>query len=164
MRRRTRWSVKWAPAGIVFVSLVLGCGRKAAGPFPDSGAVEGWAKTGETRTFDASNLWQYIDGDAEHYVKAGVVTTSTADYKFRTGLEAVVDVHTMSSAAGARTIFEGDPQADSKTAQLGDAARQYGQSVIFRKNQYLVRIVAYEAAPDEAAALQSLAKGVEARL
>jgi predicted small lipoprotein YifL len=141
-----------------------GCGRKAANAFPETGTVAGWTKTGETRTFDAANLWQYIDGDAEHYVKAGVVTTSTADYRYRSGLEAVVDVHTMSNAAGARTIFEADPQAGSRTAQLGDAARVYGQSVIFRKGPYLVRIVAYESAPNEAEALQALAKGVEARL
>jgi hypothetical protein len=138
------------------------CGKKQANPFPDTGAVTGWTKTGETRTFNAANLWQYIDGDAEHYVRAGVLSTSTADYKYQGGLEAVVDVHTMSNAVGAQLLFEGDPQAGSRTAQLGDAARVYEQSVIFRKGQHLVRIVAYE--PGAADALVALARGVEARL
>jgi hypothetical protein len=154
---------------VIALSLViglssLGCKKKMVDPYPASGSVAGWEKTGETRTFEAANLWQYIDGGAEQYVKAGVVTTSTADYKFQEKLEAVVDVYTMRDPEGARTVFEADPPADSKTAQLGDAARVFGQSVIFRKGHSLVRIVAYESAPGEGEALLALARGVEARL
>jgi hypothetical protein len=48
--------------------------------------------------------------------------------------------------------------------QLGDAAVAYEQSVTFRKGPYLVRIVAYQAAPDGPQALLALAHGVEAKL
>ena len=79
-----------------------GCKRKTAltsGPFQASNEVSGWAKTGETRSFDAANLWRYIDGDAEKYLKAGVESVSTADYKYQNKVEAVVDVYTMTSAS-----------------------------------------------------------------
>jgi hypothetical protein len=92
-------------------------------------------------------LWQYIDGDAEQYISAGVVSTSTSDYKYQGQLEATVDVHTMGDAAGARKILETGTK-DAKPVQLGDAGMQYAQSVIFRKGPYLVRIVAYESTPD----------------
>ena len=75
-------------------------------PFPASGEVTGWQKTDETRVFAAKDLWQYIDGDAEQYIQAGVVSTSTSDYKYQAQMEAVVDVHTMRDAAGAGKIME----------------------------------------------------------
>jgi hypothetical protein len=140
-----------------------GCKKHQSDPFPASGAVAGWDKTSDTRTYAAKDLWQYIDGDAEQYVSAGVVTTSTSDYKYQNQLEATVDVNTMGNAAGARKILE-TGTSDAKPVQLGDAGVAYAQSVIFRKGPYLVRIVAYESTPGTPQALLALAHGVEAKL
>jgi hypothetical protein len=137
---------------------------KTVQPFPASSTVAGWEKTDETRTFNAANLWQYIDGDSEQYVKAGVVSTATSAYKYQGKLEATLDVYTMTNTDGAKTIFEMDPLANSKAAQIGDAAHVYGQSVIFRKGEYLVRIVAYQSGPETQDALVALAHGVETRI
>ena len=161
-------SKKWICAAMAIALLVsvdcTGCKKKASNPFPASDAVSGWQKTSDTRVFAAKDLWQYIDGDAEQYIAAGVVSTTTSDYKFRDQLEAVVDVHTMGDAAGARKILEKGQTPDAKTVQLGDAGVAYTQSVIFRKGPYLVRIVAYESTPDAPQALLALAHGVEAKL
>lgn len=142
----------------------VGCRKKILDPFPPSGSVAGWEKGDKTQTFDAANLWQYIDGGAEQYISAGVVSTSTSDYKFQGSLEAVTDIYTMKTAAGAKTILDADPPMDSKPVQLGDAGRLYGQSVLFRKGPYLVRITAYNPTPNVANALTALAHGVESRL
>jgi hypothetical protein len=142
----------------------IGCKKKSADPFPKSGAVAGWEKTGETRTFAAKDLWQYIDGDAEQYTAAGVVSTSTSDYKYQSQLEATVDVYTMGDAGGARKILENGQTKDAKIVQLGDAGITYAQSIIFRKGPSLVRIVAYESTPDAPQALLALAQAVEAKL
>jgi polyferredoxin len=133
-------------------------------PFPPSGTVAGWQKTGDTRTFAAKDLYEYIDGDAEQYISAGVVTTSTADYKYKGQLEATADVYTMGDAAGARKILEKGQTKEAKTVQLGDAGIAYAQSVIFRKGPYLVRIVAFDSTPETPQALLALARSIEARL
>ena len=140
------------------------CKKKSVDPFPVSGAVAGWEKTGNTRTFAAKDLWQYIDGDAEQYISAGVVSTSTSDYKYQEKLEAVVDVYTMGNQAGAQKILAKGQSGDAKQVQLGDAGVAYEQSVSFRKGPYLVRILAYESTPESAQALLALAHGVEAKL
>jgi hypothetical protein len=152
-------------AAILFAVTAFGagCKKKAAEPFPKSGAIAGWEKTSETRVFAAKDLYQYIDGDAEQYISAGVVSTSTSDYKYQGQLEATVDVHIMSSAEGARKILETGTK-DAKPIQLGDAGVAYAQSIIFRKGTSLVRIVAYESTPDTPQALLALARGVEAKL
>lgn len=140
-----------------------GC-KKAVNPFPASNAADGWTKTGDTRTFKAADLWQYIDGDAERYVSAGVVTTSTADYKYNGNTEATVDVYTMSAEAGATKVFDSDPAQDAKPASLGDASRIFGQSLIFRKGPYLVRVVAFSAAPGLDQNLLTLGHAIEGKL
>ena len=164
MRNYSYW--KWAVAAMVIVVAVggTGCKKKASDPFPASDAVAGWQKPSETRSFAANDLWQYIDGDAEQYISAGVVTTSTSDYKYQGQLEATVDVHTMKDAAGAKKILETGVTNDAKKIALGDECIQYAQSVIFLKGNSLVRIVAYESTPETPQALLALARGMEAKL
>ncbi len=159
-------NITQAAVAITMVVLVAGtgCRKTKQDHFPASGAVAGWQKTDETRVFAAKDLWQYIDGDAEHFVQAGVVSTSTADYSYNGRLEAVVDVHTMGGSVGAREILETGLTRNGQKVQLGDEGVQYAQSVSFRKGNYVVRIVAYEATPDAPQALMALARGVEARL
>ena len=163
-KMRIRFAAVTALLSLVVLAGV-GCRKKIVDPFPASGAVAGWEKGAKTQSYDAVNLYEYIDGGAEQYISAGVVGVSTSDYKFQGSLEATVDVYTMKSADGAKTIFEADPPtADSKIVPLGDAARLYGQSVVFRKGPTLVRITAFEAAPGEGDALLALAHGIEGKV
>src|SRR5437868_1863279 len=126
------------------ISLLTGgaltaCKKKNANPFPQSGTVAGWEKSSETRTFAPTDLWQYIDGDSEQFIQAGVVSTATSDYKFQGQLEAVVDVYTMGGPDGAQTILERGQTKEAQTVRVGDQGLQYAQSVSFRKGPYLVR-------------------------
>ncbi|HEY1471164.1 MAG TPA: DUF6599 family protein [Candidatus Acidoferrum sp.] len=157
------------PAALAFALLAsFGCGNKpaaaSANPFPESNPAQGWTRTDDIRTFPAAELWKYIDGDAEKYLKAGVESTSTSDYKFHENFEAVVDIFTMSTPAGAKTIFDSEPSLGASTPQLGDAARLYEQSLVFRQGKYLVRIVAYQSSPLLAQGLLDLGKRIDERL
>jgi hypothetical protein len=143
---------------------VSGCKKKSMNPFPASNAATGWEKTSDTRNFAPKDLWQYIDGDSEQYIQAGVVSTSTSDYKYQGQLEAVVDVYTMGGPDGAQTILERGQTKDAQIVNLGDEGLQYAQSVSFRKGSYLVRIVAYESSASTPQALLALAHSVEKNL
>lgn len=164
VKYRNIWDNVIVPVAMIVLVLGSGCKKNAHDPFPASGAIAGWQKTDATRVFEAKDLWQYIDGDAEHFIQAGVVSTSTADYIYNGNLEAVVDVHTMGAPEGARKVLETGLSHDAKMIQLGDEGVQYAQSVSFRKGNYVVRIVAYESTSDAPQALMALARGVEARL
>lgn len=151
------------------VALLLGasCKRQPGGEqsfSPATNQVAGWAKIGDTRTFDAADLWRYIDGEAERYLQAGVKRVSTSDYKLQNKVDAVVDIYTMGNAEGAEKIFKSEPAVDVKPIQLGDDARLSNQSLVFRKGAYLVRIVAYEESAETEQALLDLGRGIELRL
>ena len=161
---RKSWTSIAISVAIISLLICSGCKKKTIDPFPASGTISGWQKTGQTRVFEAKDLWQYIDGDSEQYVQAGVVSTTTSDYSYQSRLEAVVDVHTMGNAAGAQKILEAGQSKDAQTVQIGDAGIAYAQSVAFRKGPYMVRIVAYQSQADGLQALMALAHGVEAKL
>lgn len=141
-----------------------GCRKTSGNPFPATGEIAGWQKTGDTRVFEAKDLWQYIDGDSEQYIQAGVVSTSTADYSYQSRLEAVVDVYTMGTPEGARRILAGAQAGDARPVPIGDGGMAYAQSITFHKGAYLVRIVAYQSYADGPQALMALAHGVESKL
>jgi len=154
---------------ILGVALLLGasCQRQPGSQrsfFPASNEVAGWAKTGDIRTFEAADLWKYIDGEAERYLKAGVQRASTVDYKFRNKVDAVVDIYTMKNVESAEKIFNSEPAVDVKPIPLGDSARLSSQSLVFRKGASLVRIIAYEESAETQQALLQLGQGIELRL
>ena len=47
---------------------------------------------------------------------------------------------------------------------LGDDARLYGQSLVFRKGRYLTRIVAYDESPEVQPAILALGRAVAEHL
>jgi polyferredoxin len=140
--------------------------RVAAGVswLPESGDAADWAKTSATRTFESDDLWKYVDGDAERYLRAGVRRTLTASYKYAGTVEAVADIHLMESARAAAAIFESEPSAGSRSIALGDAGRSYGQSLTFHRGRFFVRLVAYQQGPQTEQGLMKLAGGIDARL
>ncbi|MGA3017288.1 MAG: DUF6599 family protein [Bryobacteraceae bacterium] len=141
--------------------------RPAAKPlswFPESGDAPGWTKVGETRLFEAADLWKYVDGDAERYLRAGVRRTLTASYRYGDTVEAVADIHLMETPQGAASIFESESSAGSRPVALGDAGRSYGQSLTFHRGAFFVRLVAYQDTPQTEQALVGLGQGVEGRL
>jgi hypothetical protein len=153
---------------IAVMGLVSGCATKprADSPalFPASAEISAWTRTGEPRVFQAADLWQYNDGDAERYRQAGVQQTLTANYRYADSFDALAEIHVMATPDGAKKIMESEPALGSQPVALGDSGRLYGASLIFRKGPCLVRLVAYRETPEVGKALMELARGIEKKL
>jgi hypothetical protein len=120
----------------------------------------GWTATGESRTFRADNLWEYINGDAERYVEAGVRSVRTVEFKYRGRLDAVVDIYLMSDPQGARRIFDSESVAETDAVQIGEEARIHDTEIVFRIESHFVRISAYEATTETREALLALGRAL----
>ncbi len=145
---------------VAFLLLAVACSRPAQPILPQQ--VSAWAKQGETRTYTADNLYEYIDGDAEKYIQAGLKVTLTADYRYQGKFDAVADVFVMKDPDGARKVFESQPAVGARALELGDAARLYSGSVTFRQGAYFVRLVAYDSRAGDA--LADLGRAIETKL
>jgi ferredoxin len=144
--------------------ILLGRASKPMSWLPESGDAPGWTKRGETRLFEAADLWKYVDGDAERYLRAGVRRTLTANYRYGDTVEAVADIHLMDAPSGAASIFASEPSAGSRPVAIGDAGRSYGQSLTFSRGRFFVRLVAYQDTPQTERALVGLAQAIARRL
>jgi hypothetical protein len=171
LRRHFSWRGKLAATFgpiILTLSLSLACGSKSsskpAAYFPESNKVPGWSRSSETRTFPADRLWEYIDGDADKYVQAGVQQTLTTDYRYGDKIEAVADVYVMATADGATKVFESQAATGSRPVPLGDVGRLYKGSLTLRQGRYFVRLVAYEDTPEVPQALVALGRAIAGKL
>ena len=164
MLNSRNWKAATAILAIVSSLSALGCKRTNADPFPASGAVAGWEKSGATRTFAAKDLSEHIEDGAGDFIEAGVVTASTSDYKYQGQLDATVEVFTMSDEAGAGEVFANDAAKSAQLVALGDAGTANARSATFRKGTNVVRIIAHQSTPGTQAALLALAHGVDAKL
>lgn len=153
------------PIAIVLAGLLAGCGfRPPADPFPSSNSVPEWVKSSSTRTFEASHLYEYIDGDADKYVQAGVVKTLTSDYRWKNQVDATVDVYIMGNAAGAQNIYDSESAVGSQPIAVGDAGRYAAGNLTFRQGPCFVRIVVFDKSPGVDQALAGLARALSGKL
>ncbi len=141
---------KFAPASAVYL--------------PETGQADGWSKSGATRIFPADRLYEYIDGDADRFVKAGLERAFTSDYRYRDRIDAVADVFVMHGSPAAAQVFESQPAHGSEPAQVGDAARLYPGTLMFRKGRVFVRVVAYNEGLDVPGALLQLGRAIADRV
>jgi hypothetical protein len=167
--RRSPYVKTFALSLILALSgLLVACRSKASSVgvdfFPANNAVPGWVKSSDTRTFEASHLWEYIDGDADKYLQAGVVKTLTSDYRFNGKTDATVVVYVMGAPEGAKKIYDAESAEGSQPLTIGDAGRYAKGSLTFRQGPYFVRFVAFEDSPEIAKGLTDLASAVSSRL
>jgi hypothetical protein len=150
---------------MVLAVVAAGCGRvTVVRLLPETSDAAGWIKMGATRIFETPTLWRYLDGDAQRYIRAGEQRTVTSEYRYQDRFEAIADVHMMSSSAGAKKLFESESCTCSPSLEVGDAARLHGQTLVFRKGRYLVRLVAYQDTLELREPIISLARAIEQRL
>ncbi len=133
-------------------------------PPPPAVAAEGWTVTGGPRVYGEANLFEYIDGAAERYLRAGFVEAAVTGYRYQDGSDAEAAVYRMKTAAAARAVYDAEPPQGSRPVALGDDARLYGASLLFLRGPYLVRLVAYQSGPQTGAALLSLGRALDAAL
>jgi hypothetical protein len=109
-------------------------------------------------------LYEYVDGDADKYVQAGVVRTLTSDYRFNGKTDATVDVYVMGTAGGAQKIYDSESAEGSQPLMLGDGGRYAKGSLTFRQGPHFVRAVAFEDSPEISKGLTDLAHAISSRL
>ena len=158
----------WVLLAAAAAVLAPGCGGKSQANlnpvFPPDGEAPGWIMERQPRVFQAENLWEYIDGDAEKYVQAGFDSVRNAAYRHQGKVEASVDVYAMKTPAAATAIFDAESSQGSQPVSVGDGGKLYGASIVFRKGPYLVRIIAYQDGPEVQKALTDLALPLAKRL
>jgi hypothetical protein len=125
--------------------------------------VPGWAQHGTARTYQAENLFEYMDGNAEGYLIYGFVSMQGVNCE-KDGISLVVDVSDFGDADSAYGMFSANRDPRRPLAQVGAGAQITDRRAIVVKGQYYLEIAANPEG-DHTALLQqwsnALAKTVE---
>jgi len=104
-----------AAASLLLAVTAVGSCTEGGGDFPE---VDGWTRAGDVLTYDADNLWEYIDGAAELFVAYDVQSCRTADLSSG-DVTVTLDLYDMGTPLSAFGVF--DQEASGESVDLRDA-------------------------------------------
>ena len=110
-------------------------------PAPSCTLVPGWAQSGPARAYQAGNLYEYMDGNAEGYLIYGFrgmkgVTCRQGEISF------VIDLSDMGDVDSAYGIFSADRDPELPVSQIGMSGQIAPRRAMFVKGSYFVEIAA----------------------
>lgn len=145
---------------IAFLTLVfvVAC----AAQDPDCKLVPGWQQQGETRTYEADNLFEYMDGNAEGYLIYSFVKMKGVTCKAGAATY-VFDVSEMADPESAYGIFMSNRDPRLPVETIGMAGQVQGRRGMFAKDKYFVEIGANPEG-DYTTSLRAALKAMDARL
>lgn len=126
----------------VLLFLLAGTGASSSGLFDDL-APAGWKAYGDIEHFPADNLWEKINGRAEHYLDYNVVDLKTASVVNETddGLFMDVSVFDMGRPSHAFGVFSSERLRGIPSIPLGREGYREDANYFFWKGWYYVQVI-----------------------
>jgi hypothetical protein len=121
------------------------------------------ARSAPAPEFYSADLYRYIDGGAEAYLRRGFVALVHREYK--TGaLELTIDVYDMGSPSGAAAVFAAERSPDSPAAAAGAEAFSGEGMLNFRQGRYYGKLLAFGDPAKSAPLLEKAARAIAAKI
>jgi hypothetical protein len=159
-----RFKPKMALSWLLLACLMAGCASTKAPPtesLPTSEVPAGWTRTGDAQRFDAENLYDLVDGQAESFFAYAFESVAVQTYEGPDGAILRVEIWQLATPADAYGLFTtyraGTPLA---VGQEGDT--DPGRRLDFWQDRHFVRLFAPEPIPE--ADMQALAESVASTL
>ena len=114
-------------------------------------------KGGDAARFYSSDLYRYMDGGADIYLKYGLVALAHREYK-RAGVEMTVDVFDMGSPLQAFGIYSAERSPEYHFIDIGAEGYSSESTLNFVQGRYYVRLSAF--GDGAATALDSFARAI----
>jgi hypothetical protein len=114
-------------------------------------------KGGDAARFYSSDLYRYMDGGADIYLKYGLVALAHREYK-RAGVEMTVDVFDMGSPLEAFGMYSAERSPEYHFMDIGAEGYSSESTLNFLQGRYYVRLSAF--GDGAATALDSFARAI----
>jgi hypothetical protein len=123
---------------LALVSMVMGT---AFAQLPQCGAVPGWKQQGPLRTYDAENLYEYMDGNSEGYfpykfVEMKGISCQSGDVTL------VIDISDMTDPEYAYGMFTSTRDPRLPVEKVGTSGQITPRRAFFAKDKYYVELAA----------------------
>lgn len=125
---------------------------------PAAETKDRWELKPGVRVYRDSELYKYIDGGAELYLKTGFRKAEIREFVSRNNPDPIeAEVYEMKDAGGAKTVYLKHKAQGEKLLKIGDEGRYYPGVLELRKGRYFVRIFSYGELKDERAIFTDIA-------
>jgi hypothetical protein len=125
---------------LVVVCVLLSMGSAMA-QMPPCTAVQGWTQQGEARSFDADNLFEYMDGNAEGYILYHFV--GMKGISCQSGESTLnIDISEFEDTEFAYGMFTSTRDPQLPTEKMGVTGQVTQRKGFFTKDKYYVEISA----------------------
>ncbi len=126
---------------VAFVVLALLVAGPAMAQMPPCTAVQGWTQQGAARSFDADNLFEYMDGNAEgyilyHFVGMKGITCQSGESTLN------IDISEFENTEFAYGMFTSTRDPQLPTEKIGVTGQVTQRKGFFVKDKYYVEISA----------------------
>jgi hypothetical protein len=121
--------------------IILAASAALAAEVADCGLVAGWKQDEPSRTFQADNLFEYLDGDAEGYLIYGFVRLQNVTCK-KGEDSIVVDISEMTDADAAYGLFAAHSDPHEPVVRLGMGGQILPRHASFAKGKFYVELAA----------------------
>jgi len=132
---------RWFPA-IAVCLFFLSCSYPRSIPLLEGPKLENFEQTGPLTVYNRSNLFDYMNGEAEVYLPMGFRLLYVTIYRAeKTDSLTVLETYDMGTPEGAGGIFRKySGEGGSHLSGIGDGAWADKGIVLFRQGNYFVRI------------------------
>jgi len=132
---------------------------------PADGEMPGWSMVTEPEHYEADNLWEYINGQADFFIDYGFVLVDTAEYRNDNESSSVVlEVYRMGRPQEAFGIFAAERTLDDRPLEIGAQAYLGANVLGFWQAERYVKLTSFDKGPTVEQLLIGLAEEVSSRM
>jgi hypothetical protein len=126
---------------LIRVGALIAIGCTLAVAAPNCNLVPGWTQRGPARAYQAENLFEYMDGNAEGYLLYGFTAMQGVNCE-KDGVSLVIDVSDFADADSAYGMFSANRDPRRPMTKLGAGAQITPRRAIVVKGQYYLEVAA----------------------
>ena len=127
--------------------------------------MPGWSLVTEPEHYEADNLWEYINGQADFFIDYGFARVETAEYRNdQESSSVVLEVYLMGRPQEAFGIFAAERTRDDRPLEIGAQAYLGANVLGFWQAEQYVKLTSFDDGPEVERLLIGLAEEISSRI
>ena len=149
--------------------LFLHCGRFSNQEnhfLPHHGILDGWLAIGNARNYSVKTLYEFIDGEAEHFIAYGFNALHTRTYGWEGDEESsfVVEVYDMGDRLNAFGVYSSYRYPGVQREKIGSEAIVSEYGILFFRGRFFVKIRSGEESENVRVAMGNMARWISSQI
>lgn len=132
---------------------------------PAGGETHGWERSDTSKVYEPGNLWEYINGQSEHYLNYGFEQVVVGEYSSGDGTKSIViEIYRMKNSLCGFGIYASERSPEDEFVDVGVEGYLGGNVLNYWKGPYYVKLTAFERSAEVRDTLLRLASSISVKI